>query len=95
METHDPHSRSESESARALPFAFSVRSSLTCSCLPAAFRSLAVLSFVNSSSTVIAAALNVEVGNINGSTLKESPVLTRSNFRCTPFSAMVPFSTSG
>jgi hypothetical protein len=53
-----------------------------------------VRSFVNSSSTVIAAALNCEEGSVNGSTRRVSPVLTRRSLRCTPLSAMVPFSTS-
>lgn len=52
-------------------------------------------SLVNSSSTVIAAALNCELGSVNGSTRRLSPVLTRSSLRCTPFSATVPRSTSG
>ena len=52
-------------------------------------------SLVNSSSTVIAAALNCAAGITNGSTRRESPVLTRRSLRCTPLRAMVPGSTSG
>lgn len=67
----------------------------TCSCLPAAFRSVAVLSLVNSSSRVMPAALNWDTGGVNGSTRTVSPVDTRRSFRCTPLSAICPGSTSG
>mmetsp|Transcript_974 Transcript_974/g.4388 ORF Transcript_974/g.4388 Transcript_974/m.4388 type:complete len:353 (-) Transcript_974:154-1212(-) len=67
----------------------------TCSCLPAALRSVAVLSLVNSSSRVMPAALNCVVGGVNGSTRTVSPVDTRRSLRCTPFSAICPASTSG
>mmetsp|Transcript_1609 Transcript_1609/g.6266 ORF Transcript_1609/g.6266 Transcript_1609/m.6266 type:complete len:373 (-) Transcript_1609:100-1218(-) len=67
----------------------------TCSCRPAALRSVAVLSLVNSSSRVMPAALNWDTGGVNGSTRTVSPVDTRRSFRCTPLSAICPGSTSG
>mmetsp|Transcript_14489 Transcript_14489/g.35398 ORF Transcript_14489/g.35398 Transcript_14489/m.35398 type:complete len:373 (-) Transcript_14489:77-1195(-) len=67
----------------------------TCSWRPAALRSAAARSLVNSSSKVMPAASNCVAGGVNGSQRSASPVLTRSNLRWTPLSATQPRSTSG